>query len=127
MRATVFTPTFNRAATLHRVYESLCQQNVATRTFEWVVVDDGSTDTTKDLVESWARSAPFPIRYFWQENGGKHRAWNRGVSVAEGELFVCIDSDDALLPDSLHRLFSHWDSLTEAEREIALGICGHRC
>ncbi|MCE2923619.1 MAG: glycosyltransferase family 2 protein, partial [Roseomonas sp.] len=63
---TVFTPSYNRAHTIHRVYESLQQQTF--RDFEWLVVDDGSTDNTKSIVEAWKKEAPFPIRYVWQEN-----------------------------------------------------------
>ena len=69
---TVFTPTYNRAHTLHRVYDSLCAQTL--RDFEWLVIDDGSTDGTADLIANWAKSADFPIRYFKQEHSGRHGA-----------------------------------------------------
>ena len=83
---TVFTPTFNRAYTLPIVYESLKKQTF--RDFEWLIVDDGSTDNTRDLVETWQKEAKFQIRYFWQKNGGKHRARNFGVSQAQGAFFL---------------------------------------
>ena len=104
MFITIFTPAYNRAGLLPRVYESLCKQTF--KDFEWVVVDDGSTDGTKDLFypnenvnDNPERRTEFPIRYFFQENGGKHRAINRGVQEAQGELFFIVDSDD-WLPDN---------------------------
>lgn len=112
---TVFTPTFNRAATLGRVYESLCAQTFLD--FEWLIVDDGSTDETYDLVAGWQAEAGFPIRYFRQPNGGKHRAFNRGVREAHGELFLTLDSDDTCVADALARLKFHWDSIPAGARE----------
>ena len=111
---TVFTATYNRAHTLHRVYESLAAQTF--RDFEWVVVDDGSQDGTRARVASWAREATFPIRYFWQPNSGKHVAFNRGVREARGELFLNFDSDDACVPEALERMRLHWLAIPAAER-----------
>lgn len=104
MKFTILTPTFNRAHTLPRLYESLCAQ--AFRDFEWIIVDDGSSDETRELVASWHPF--FPIRYYWQENSGKHVAINRGVELARGELIFQVDSDDQLLPHSLERFDVHW-------------------
>jgi glycosyltransferase involved in cell wall biosynthesis len=111
---TVFTPTYNRAHTLHRVYESLAVQTF--RDFEWLICDDGSTDDTRGLAERWRQEASFPIRYVRQEHGGKHVAFNRAVQAARGELFLTLDSDDACLPQALARLKHHWDAIPEAER-----------
>ena len=82
---TVFTPTFNRAHTLHRVYDSLRAQTF--RSFEWLIVDDGSTDNTARLIEEWKTAGHFPIRYVYQRHAGAHFAINRGVQEALGELF----------------------------------------
>ena len=79
---TVLTPTYNRAALLPRLFESLCRQTC--KDFEWIVVDDGSTDETEAVVRSVGREAAFPVRYLRKENGGKHTAVNLGVREAEG-------------------------------------------
>lgn len=117
---TVFTPTYNRAHTLSRVYDSLVAQTF--RDFEWLIVDDGSEDQTDELVKKWQSEATFPIRYFWQENGGRYRTINRGVEEARGELFLILDSDDACVPTALERFKSHWDSIPDDEREGFSGV-----
>jgi glycosyltransferase involved in cell wall biosynthesis len=112
---TVFTPTYNRADTLHRVYVSLAAQTF--RDFEWLIGDDGSTDDTARLAERWRQEAHFPVRYFRQPHQGKHIAFNNAVRSARGELFLTLDSDDACLPQALARLKHHWDAIPDAERE----------
>jgi len=112
---TVFTPTFNRAHTLPRVYTALKAQTY--RSFEWLLVDDGSHDGTSDLVRRWQREGAFPIQYHWQENAGKHIAVNRGVEAACGELFLFLDSDDACVPHALERLKVHWDAIPPDQKE----------
>jgi len=119
---TVFTPAFNRAHTLPRVYESLKAQIY--RSFEWIIVDDGSTDETNELVKKWQNEAEFPIRYFWQENKGKHVAFNRGVREARGEFFLPFDSDDACVPEALERFKYHWDLIPIEQKELFSGVCG---
>jgi glycosyltransferase involved in cell wall biosynthesis len=111
---TVFTPTFNRAHTLHRPYQSLRAQT--SRNFEWLVVDDGSVDGTRELVEAWQREADFPIRYVAQANGGKHVAFNTGVREARGTLFLTLDSDDECVPTALERFAEHWRGIPESDR-----------
>lgn len=97
---TVFTPTYNRAYTLPKLFESLCSQT--SKDFEWLVVDDGSSDNTTDLITNYKlQITSFPIRYFKQENAGKHTAINRGVKEARGELFFIVDSDDRLTADAI--------------------------
>lgn len=111
---TVFTPTFNRAHTLQRVYGSLVAQTFCD--FEWLIVDDGSSDGTGALVAGWMDEARFPIRYQWQPNQGKHVAFNRGVQLAEGEMFLTLDSDDSCLPQALERFHFHWQSIAADRR-----------
>lgn len=121
-RYTVFTPTYNRAHFLPRLYESLKQQR--DRRFEWLIVDDGSTDGTAAVVEQWQREGLMSIRYFWQENAGKSMAFNRGVQEANGELFLAIDSDDALLPESLAIFSKHWDAILALPSDEATRFSG---
>lgn len=120
---TVFTPTYNRAHTLPRLYESIRRQTC--RDFEWVIVDDGSTDRTRELVESWKNDRnDFQIRYFWQPNQHKKVAFNRGVREARGRWFVPIDSDDELLTDTLEQFRRMWESIPDAQRELFYGVVG---
>jgi glycosyltransferase involved in cell wall biosynthesis len=113
MRVTVLTPTFNRADTLPRVFDSLKAQTF--RDFEWLVVDDGSIDETRVVVERFAAAADFPVRYAYQDNSGKHIALNTGVANAHGELCAVIDSDDWYLPEALEKLVTGWDLLPNSE------------
>jgi glycosyltransferase involved in cell wall biosynthesis len=117
---TVFTPTFNRADTLHRVFDSLEAQTF--RDFEWLIIDDGSSDQTRSLVEHWQRTAGFAIRYYWQPNQGKHVAFNHGVRQAYGTLFLTIDSDDSCFPNALERFAFHWNSIAEVQQCHFCGV-----
>ena len=100
---TIFTRTHNRAYRLPNLYKSLQAQTC--KDFEWLVVDDGSTDNTSELFEKWqTEDNSFPIRYFKQPNGGKHRAINRGVKEAKGEYFFIVDSDDVLTNDAVEQI-----------------------
>lgn len=112
----IFTPTYNRANTLPRLFKSLCNQT--DKDFEWIVVDDGSEDDTASLVHAWQKDSPFPIIYQYQPNGGKHRAINRGLSIAKGELFFIVDSDDYIIPNAVEIILSDWDRVKES------GLCG---
>ena len=111
---TVFTPTYNRAHTLHRVYNSLAAQTL--RDFEWLVVDDGSTDSTRTLLSGWGREADFRIRYLYQPNQGKHVAYNHAVPKARGALFLTLDSDDGCVPHALETLMYYWEGIPSERR-----------
>jgi glycosyltransferase involved in cell wall biosynthesis len=111
---TVFTPTFNRVQTLFRVYESLRKQTFLD--FEWLIVDDGSTDNSRKCIESWQKQAYICIRYFWQPHQGKHIAFNYGVREAQGKFFLNLDSDDICVPEALERFKHFWDSIPESKR-----------
>ena len=105
---TIFTPTYNRAHTLGRVYDSLCRQT--SDDFEWLVVDDGSTDGTRPLVEQWQREAAFKITYIYKENGGLYTGYNTAYLNIETELNVCIDSDDFMPPTAVERIVTLWQT-----------------
>jgi glycosyltransferase involved in cell wall biosynthesis len=118
---TVFTPTYNRAHLLGRVIESLKRQTF--KDFEWIIIDGGSEDNTKELVAGWMKESDFPIIYH-QHNSGKHVAINRGVGKANGSLFVIVDSDDWLCPNALERMLYYWESIPEDQREGFVGVAG---
>lgn len=99
---TVFTPTYNREHLLTRLFNSLREQTF--KDFEWLIVDDGSTDNTHDVAQKFVEEGIVPIKYVFKRNGGKHRAINEGVKHAKGELFFIVDSDDMLPPDALKRV-----------------------
>ncbi|MDR1463705.1 MAG: glycosyltransferase family 2 protein [Oscillospiraceae bacterium] len=94
-KLTLFTPSYNRAHTLPRLFESLCRQT--SKEFEWILIDDGSSDETESLAQKFQQTAAgFPMIFLRTENGGKHRAINRAVEMARGEFFFIVDSDDYL-------------------------------
>ena len=103
---TVFTPTFNRAHTLPRTYTSLLSQTC--KDFEWLIVDDGSSDGTKDLARGWIDEEKIRIRYIYQENQGMHGAHNTAYKNITTELNTCIDSDDYMPPDAVEKIVSFW-------------------
>ncbi|MEK3725218.1 glycosyltransferase family 2 protein [Paenibacillus sp. FSL H8-0034] len=106
-KLTVFTPTYNRAYCLHICYESLKRQTIPD--FTWLIIDDGSTDHTKELVESWMSEKAVQIRYHWQHNQGMHGAHNTAYELIDTELNVCIDSDDYMPDDAVEKILRFWD------------------
>ncbi|NVD44402.1 glycosyltransferase family 2 protein [Qipengyuania atrilutea] len=121
---TVFTPTYNRSATLTRLFRSINVQSF--RDFEWLIVDDGSSDDTAAEVAKFAAIASFPLRYVWQPNGGKHTAINRGAALAAGKLFLTIDSDDELMPTALEIFNRAWSEIPIDRRSEFAGVTA-RC
>lgn len=115
---TVLTPTFNRADKLSNLYQSLCGQTA--KDFEWLVVDDGSTDDTKEKINDLRQTADFPIRYLYKENGGKHTALNAGIAVIENELTFIVDSDDIITEDAITTIISYYNRYKENSR-----LCGY--
>ena len=96
---TVLTPAYNRGKLLEKLYESLCAQDC--KDFEWLIVDDGSTDDTSERVEQMKQTADFPISYHKKENGGKHTALNYAYQFIKAPLTFIVDSDDSLTVDAI--------------------------
>lgn len=119
---TVFTPTYNRAYIINRLYESLQRQEI--HNFEWLVVDDGSVDETEELFRTWMNNeSKFPIRYYKKKNGGKCRAINFALDLAKGKLFFVVDSDDYLTDDALKKIIAWEKSLPKDEKYC--GVAGN--
>jgi glycosyltransferase involved in cell wall biosynthesis len=119
---TVYTPTYNRAHTLHRVFDSLQAQTC--RDFEWLVIDDGSTDGTAELVARFQGAAGFPVRYFQEPHRGAHHAHNLSLREARGDFWLKLDSDDGCVSQALERLKHHWESIPAAQRDGFSGVTG---
>lgn len=106
-RITVFTPTYNRAHLLHSCYESLLRQS--NQQFKWLIIDDGSTDNTQEVIEKWSLEQRIEIEYIYKENGGLHTGYNTAIEHMDTELSICIDSDDWLPDDAIELILSVWD------------------
>lgn len=107
---TIFTPTYNRAYILEKAYKSLQYQS--DKRFEWIIVDDGSNDNTKSLVQKWqAENNIFEIKYYFQKNSGKHIAINNGIEFAKGRVFLILDSDDYLRNDAVEIIIKYVDTI----------------
>ena len=116
---TVFTPTYNRAYILKSLYESLLRQTV--KDFEWIIVDDGSTDNTEELISRWKNECEdFDIKYKKVSNGGKHRAINMGVAMARSNAFFIVDSDDFLADDAIAFIKEHFGEIEQNEEFAAI-------
>lgn len=116
---TVFTPTYNRSSLLKRLYKSLLEQE--NKNFKWLIIDDGSSDNTKTIVENWKKENKISINYFYKENGGIHTAYNLGIEKADTELFICIDSDDFMPADGIKNITDFWK---KNQSENVAGIIG---
>ena len=112
---TIFTPAYNRAYTIHKCYESLKRQSC--KDFEWLIIDDGSTDNTKELVKKWIEETnDFKIRYIYQENQGMHGAHNTAYENIYTELNVCIDSDDYMPDDAVEKIKEAWKKVRDNKK-----------
>lgn len=112
---TVLTPTYNRAKTLGRVYNSLCNQSY--KEFNWLIIDDGSTDNTKELVEKWQNENKIEIDYWYKENGGKHTAMCLAWHKIKTKYYIGIDSDDELKPDAVETFKNEWQNIIDEGKE----------
>ncbi len=123
MDLTIFTPTYNRRELLARAYESLKSQTC--HDFNWLIIDDGSTDNTGELVRTWQDEGVIPIEYHYVENGGKMRAHNRGVRLCKTEWFLCLDSDDRLVHDAVECILGHVYGIGGDDQKLA-GLIAHK-
>lgn len=108
---TVITPTYNRCNTLYRVYNSLLSQTY--KDFEWLVIDDGSTDDTKELIQGYIEEDKINIRYYYQENRGKHIALNTAMKLVDSEYITVIDSDDEFVSNAFEVFISYWNNIED--------------
>lgn len=129
-KLTILTPTYNRASYLKKLYLSLVQQTE--QEFEWLVVDDGSTDETQELLGSFARENKVRMRYLRQENGGKHRALNYGITQINTELTFIVDSDDFLPENAVQTILSYHEKYyqsylesVEDKNDTSVKLCGY--
>lgn len=119
MHLTILSTTFNRAGLLYRLHQSIANLVASDLSFEWVIIDDGSTDDTQNVVKGFQSRSEFPIRYIIAPHGGKHRALNRGFAEARGDWILLIDSDDQFCNDAANLLRN---ALVKAEESEADGI-----
>lgn len=117
---TVFTPAYNRAHTLPRTYASLVNQT--SKDFEWLIIDDGSVDNTKDLVDGWIKEGKISIRYIFQNNLGMHGAHNTAYKNISTILNTCIDSDDYMPIDAVEKIVAFWKSKGSEEYAGIVGL-----
>ena len=118
---TVFTPAYNRADLLGRCFESMKRQT--RKDFIWMIIDDGSKDNTREVVESWLREPlDFELQYHYKENGGLHTAYNEAIARIETELCVCIDSDDFMPDDAVEKILSFWEEHGSDEYAGIVGL-----
>lgn len=122
----VFTPSYNRAKTLPRLYEALKRQTY--KNFEWIIVDDGSADNTKEVVQTFIDDKPdFNIIYKYQTNKGKHIATNVAAQMAKGEFFITIDSDDTVKDNALEVFLDEWNKIPDVDKPKFKGISCRTC
>lgn len=120
LKFTVFTSTYNRGYIINKLYESLCKQTF--KNFEWIIVDDGSEDNTEQIVNEWEKTCKeFKIIYKKVSNGGKPRAINIGVKMAQGKYFIIVDSDDCLTHDALEKMNIWSDEIEQDDTFIGVG------
>ncbi|MGV0935954.1 glycosyltransferase family 2 protein [Empedobacter falsenii] len=117
---TIFTPTYNRAYILPQLFESLLNQT--NKNFEWLIVDDGSTDDTKELIEQFILKADFKIQYIYQENQGKHVAINTALDYFDTSYFLTIDSDDYLKNNVISLIYTKIKAIDDIDDIIGVGF-----
>lgn len=121
-KITVFTPTYNRVHTLKQCYIALCKQT--NKNFLWMIVDDGSVDSTKEMVEQWIKEGIINIQYIYQTNKGKQRAVNTAVKSCKTKFFAFLDSDDYYVPNTVSDFLELFQEI-ENNSSVS-GICARR-
>lgn len=122
MKISILTPTYNRGKLLERLYQSLIQNSQNQIEVEWLIMDDGSTDCTKEIIEKWQKEKKIPISYFWQENQGKMKALNNLIPKATGKLLIECDSDDYFMPDAFQTIKEVYEKEGKQANDI-YGMC----
>lgn len=118
---TIFTPAYNRANTIVRTYESLKKQNC--KDFVWLIIDDGSTDNTAELVKQWQKcDNGFEIKYIYKKNGGMHTAHNTAYENIDTELNTCIDSDDCIAEGAVAKILEKWETVKDKGYAGIIGL-----
>ena len=126
MKITVFTPVYNRAYIITKLYESLCAQT--DKDFEWLVIDDGSTDNIEKLISYFnTRKNGFPIRFYTKTNGGKHTCINMATDLAYGDWFFIVDSDDFITVDAIETIKRWTKGIKQEEKDLVIGVAGQKC
>lgn len=120
MLVSILTATLNRVDDLKRLYASLKWQS--RNNFEWIIVDDGSTDGTGEWIKKIKKQSPFSISYVYQINSGKHIAINEGMRHVSGEVTVLVDSDDLALPTMIDDICQQWSNRALADPQLAVVI-----
>lgn len=118
---TVFTPTYNRAYILPQLYHSLLKQTTKQH-FEWLVIDDGSTDETERLVKDWQEENKIDIQYHKVVNGGKPRAINKAVEWARSPFLFILDSDDYITEDAIEFIIDKCKLITDNAIFVGIGV-----
>lgn len=117
---TIFTPTYNRATELRKVFDCLQRQTI--KNFEWLIVDDGSTDSTEAFIAEVSNQSTYEIRYLRKKNGGKHTAYNLAIDVARGWGFTVLDSDDECVATAIERFLAIWHCIPQNTRDQYSGV-----
>lgn len=117
-KVTVLTPTYNRAQLLKELYRSLCAQS--NKKFQWLIIDDGSTDDTRLVVEEFLKENKMDIDYEYKENGGKHTALNFSHPYIEGKYLVIVDSDDYLVKDAIDIILKKWEKYSSNKNVVGI-------
>ena len=118
---TVLTPVFNRKMELKRCMDSVKEQTF--RNFEYIIVNDGSTENIDDMINEFMDAVSFPVMYIKKDNGGVHTARNLGIQYARGEMLAMIDSDDELIPYALETFISIWKSIPDKSKFCQVRCC----